>query len=229
MATRSCFSNRFRSIAIAVSLAVLPTSPASSEVLVLVDGQSVETSGPWEVRGGLIIYTTLAGTLSSIRASLVDLEATEIANRPVTAAQDDSREIDAPALVIKQEDVGAASDATVSTARLVAHLSTLDALEARRLVEALRPSVERVVRLDLEVDILSPRGFDRTIALLESDVVRFRQLASDTSDPDLSKSFGLLASDTERFVRLARSDSEAALEEIAAGWRQLRELIGYQW
>ncbi len=177
----------------------------------------------------MIIYTTLAGTLSSIRASLVDLEATEIANRPVTAAQDDSREIDAPALVIKQEDVGAASDATVSTARLVAHLSTLDALEARRLVEALRPSVERVVRLDLEVDILSPRGFDRTIALLESDVVRFRQLASDTSDPDLSKSFGLLASDTERFVRLARSDSEAALEEIAAGWRQLRELIGYQW
>ena len=201
---------------------------ARAEILVLVDGQTVETDGPWEVRGGQIVYTARGGTLSSIRASLVDMVATEEANRPPPPPDQAPPAPRPPALVIKQGDVGYASESAVSTARFAALLASLDEAERLRIVRALLPSLRRIVRLDVEVDILSPGGLERTIPLLESDVVKFRRLAASETDPALSEAYDLLASDTERFVSLARSHSGAALDEIADGWRELRRAIGYQ-
>jgi hypothetical protein len=61
-------------------------APAAADWLVLGDGGRVETRGPWEIRSGLVVFTLPNGTLSSVRATQVDLEAsraaTEIAARP---------------------------------------------------------------------------------------------------------------------------------------------------
>lgn len=71
----------------AVMLAALLTAaPAAADWLVLTGGERIETRGTWEVRGGLVVFTLPNGTLSSLRGSEVDLEAsraaTEAALRP---------------------------------------------------------------------------------------------------------------------------------------------------
>ncbi len=45
--------------------------------LVTRDGTSIETDGPWRVKGRLVVFELPNGTLSSLRLSLVDLEASE--------------------------------------------------------------------------------------------------------------------------------------------------------
>ncbi len=48
---------------------------AGADLLVMKDGTRVETRGPWEVKGRLLVFTHTDGKLASIRASEVDLEA----------------------------------------------------------------------------------------------------------------------------------------------------------
>ena len=76
-------------LAAALVLAIA-AAPAAADWLVLTDGSRVETRGTWEVRGGLAIFTLGNGTLSSLRASDVDLEAsaaaTEAEQRPAAPA-----------------------------------------------------------------------------------------------------------------------------------------------
>lgn len=55
-------------------LAVL-AQPADADILVLRDGHRLETDGPWEVRGGQVVFRTPHGVLSSLRLDEVDLEA----------------------------------------------------------------------------------------------------------------------------------------------------------
>ena len=63
------------SLAVAVAFGA---APVGADWLVLSDGGGrVETRGSWEVRGGLVVFTSTAGTLSSLRASEVDLSASE--------------------------------------------------------------------------------------------------------------------------------------------------------
>lgn len=75
-----------RTSLLAVLALAAAAAPASADWLVLTDGGRVETAGPWEVRGGLVVFTLANGTLSSVRASEVDLPAsaaaTEAAKRP---------------------------------------------------------------------------------------------------------------------------------------------------
>ena len=52
-------------------------SAAGSDVLVTTDGHVVETNGPWEQRGSMVIFTLDNGQLSALRAEDVDFEATE--------------------------------------------------------------------------------------------------------------------------------------------------------
>lgn len=77
---------RLRSATAAIVLAALAAAPAAADWLVLADGSRIETRGPWEVRGGLVVFTLPNGTLSSLRGTEVDLEAsrsaTEAALRP---------------------------------------------------------------------------------------------------------------------------------------------------
>jgi hypothetical protein len=64
--------------------AVLPAVPAAADWLVLRDGSRVETDGPWEVKGRLVVFRLAQGPLSSLRADAVDLEASGEATAAAT-------------------------------------------------------------------------------------------------------------------------------------------------
>lgn len=60
--------------------------PVLGDVLVTRDGSQVETEGPWEVKGRLVVFHQPNGTLVSMRLSEVDLEASEEATAAAQAA-----------------------------------------------------------------------------------------------------------------------------------------------
>jgi hypothetical protein len=53
--------------------------PAAADWLVTQEGARVETRGPWQVKGKLVVFTAADGALSSLRLSLVDLDASRMA------------------------------------------------------------------------------------------------------------------------------------------------------
>ncbi len=80
--------------------------------LVTQDGERIETKGGWQVKGRMVVFTRPEGTLSSLRLSEVDLDASreatiraaEAASRPAASAPALPRR---PARVITTDDVGA--------------------------------------------------------------------------------------------------------------------------
>lgn len=50
-------------------------SPARADWLVTREGGKVETRGPWQIKGKLVVFTRADGSLSSLRATEVDLDA----------------------------------------------------------------------------------------------------------------------------------------------------------
>lgn len=101
--------------AFSLAAAALPL-PAAADWLVTADGERIETKGPWEVRGRLVVYTTPDGTLASLRASRVDLEGSEQAtaeaaaeaSRPPAESAPEPEER-APVLVLTDRDVARAA------------------------------------------------------------------------------------------------------------------------
>jgi hypothetical protein len=63
--------------ALLVTLATTTAAPAAADWLVTSEGARVETHGPWQVKGKLIVFTGADGTLSSLRLSQVDLAASK--------------------------------------------------------------------------------------------------------------------------------------------------------
>ncbi len=78
--------NRLIAATVAALLPVWLATPAAADWLVLRDGSRVETRGPWEVKGKLVVFTTADGQLASLRLAEVDAdasrEATADAARP---------------------------------------------------------------------------------------------------------------------------------------------------
>jgi hypothetical protein len=66
-----------RAVLVSVALAAVlaGTGQVCADWLVTAEGARVETRGPWEVRGKLVVFTAPDGTLASVRLSTVDLEA----------------------------------------------------------------------------------------------------------------------------------------------------------
>ena len=62
---------------------------AAADWLVAKDGSRIETQGPWEVKGRLVVFTTAQGELASMRADDLDLgesrALTEAGPAPATA------------------------------------------------------------------------------------------------------------------------------------------------
>ncbi len=92
------------------ALAALLPAAAAADWLVTRDGDRLETRGPWEVRGRLVVFTSAAGTLSSLRLDEVDLEASREATReaaapPPPAAAEPPAAPPRPALVLTDRDV----------------------------------------------------------------------------------------------------------------------------
>lgn len=67
-------------------------APASGDLLVTRDGSQIETQGPWEVRGRLVVFTRPDGTLASMRLQDVHLEASEEATAAAEAAEEEAAE-----------------------------------------------------------------------------------------------------------------------------------------
>lgn len=69
-------------ICIVFALISLMAVPCAAEWLVTRDGARIEIKGPWKVEGRRVIFTLPNGTLSAMRASEIDFEASEEASRP---------------------------------------------------------------------------------------------------------------------------------------------------
>lgn len=65
--------------ALLVALVVTAAPPVAADWLVTTDGDRIETEGPWKVDGRKVVFTLPGGTLSMMRLSEVDLEASEAA------------------------------------------------------------------------------------------------------------------------------------------------------
>lgn len=68
-----------------IALAVALFLPAAADWLVMRDGSRVETDGPWRVESRVVVFKRPDGTFASVRASDVDLEASEGATREAAA------------------------------------------------------------------------------------------------------------------------------------------------
>jgi hypothetical protein len=83
-------------LAICASVAV----PLHADWLLFNDGSRLETRGPWEVRGELLVFTSTDGTFSSVRLGDVDVEGsrrlTEEAERAKTAPKPEPAEVPTP-------------------------------------------------------------------------------------------------------------------------------------
>lgn len=82
-------------------------APVSADWLVTSDGTRIETEGPWEVQGRQVIFTRKHGTLSALRLSDVDLEASEAATAggqaPAAGAETEVER--RPVLVLTNENI----------------------------------------------------------------------------------------------------------------------------
>lgn len=91
---------------------LLAGSPAAADWLVTREGGRVETRGGWKVKGKLVVFSTLDGTLASLRLADVDLEASERATQEAVAAAKAREEVkpEPPrrksVLVVTDADVG---------------------------------------------------------------------------------------------------------------------------
>ena len=62
---------------IVAAWALMPAPAAVADWLVTADGETIETRGPWKVKGRVVVFTDAKGALSSVRLDDLDLEASE--------------------------------------------------------------------------------------------------------------------------------------------------------
>ena len=91
--------------------------PVRADILVMQDGSRIETDGPWQVEGRQVTFLQKSGTLSAVRLSEVDLEASEAANRETEAVAAAPEPKDKPkvedVLVLTNRDFGLGPDGIV--------------------------------------------------------------------------------------------------------------------
>jgi hypothetical protein len=76
-----------RRLAALAALLGLAALPAGADWLITRQGGRVETRGAWETRGKLVVFRTMDGTLSSLRLTEVDLEASRRATEEAVRAR----------------------------------------------------------------------------------------------------------------------------------------------
>lgn len=89
-------------------------TPAAADWLVLRDGSRIETKGPWQVKGNLVVFTLKTGSLSALKASEVDLDQSAVATSQARAAAAQAGKTDQPkkkpVLVLTDKDVAHVTD-----------------------------------------------------------------------------------------------------------------------
>lgn len=124
-----------RRLAVLAAFSGMAGLPASADWLVTREGAKVETKGPWQVKGKLVVFHLADGSLSSMRLAEVDLDqsrkATEEAERAkaeAEAARSRPPEKKAPVLVVTDKDVRHVDPATVSAAAATEAAAAADSL-----------------------------------------------------------------------------------------------------
>ena len=77
-----------RSALILLGILAAVGSPAAGDWLVTRAGGRVETKGPWQVKGKLVVFTQTDGSLSSLRLTDVDLETSRKATTEATVQKE---------------------------------------------------------------------------------------------------------------------------------------------
>ncbi len=88
-------------------LAVAGSLPAAADWLITGDGHRIETDGPWQVKGRLVVYTDAKGTLCSLRLDEVDIDASKTAGEDAEAQPSavEPAEEKPPVLVLTDKDI----------------------------------------------------------------------------------------------------------------------------
>lgn len=73
-----------------VLLGILAAAPAAGDWLVTRAGGRVETKGPWQVKGKLVVFTQTDGSLASLRLADLDFEASRKATTEATVQKEKS-------------------------------------------------------------------------------------------------------------------------------------------
>lgn len=94
-------------------------SPAPADWLVTRQGDRIETRGPWQEKGKLVVFHTAEGRLSSLRLADVDLAASRAATADAERARTEGEPAAAPPAAPLRE-VRAITDADVGRVREVA-------------------------------------------------------------------------------------------------------------
>lgn len=100
-------------LAVLLLLAVV-ASPAAADWLVTRTGERIEIRGPWQLKGKLVVFTRVDGSLASLRVSEVDLKASERATAEAKAQKDAPPPAAAPE---KKKPVAVVTDETLNRLR----------------------------------------------------------------------------------------------------------------
>ena len=107
-------------------VALLSSSPSHADWLVTMEGASIETRGAWKVSGRMVVFTRTNGTLSSMRLSEVDLDAsysaTEAAHQEPVEEPTSQPETGPSVLSITDADIARGELGLSGTDALVASL-----------------------------------------------------------------------------------------------------------
>jgi len=98
-------------ISLLVGFLAGPIPPAVADVLVTQDGARIQTDGPWEVKGRLVVFTRPDGSLASLRLRDVDLTASEEVTAAEKKAQEEAEQ-DKAATESQDEDKSREGEAT---------------------------------------------------------------------------------------------------------------------
>jgi hypothetical protein len=150
-----------RVIVAACSVMMAAAGLAHADVLVTDEGERITTQGPWTVKGRQIVFTSVTGTLSAVRLSEIDLEASEVATREANAPPTPDpepqvsrpKERRAPVLTITDSDIprgtpvsGGPAEALVGRLRNAFRFDDLEGAMQQVLLEGTSPEVRQVIR-----------------------------------------------------------------------------------
>jgi hypothetical protein len=101
-------------LGLALALAgTLFVAPATADWLVTLDGDRIETQGPWSIQGKLVVFTSPGGGLSSLRLADIDVDASDQLTAASQADQNRPRAVPPTreaTFVLTDNDVGHVDD-----------------------------------------------------------------------------------------------------------------------
>ncbi len=214
---------------------------ATADLLVTRDGESIETRGPWKVKGRQVIFTDIRGVLSSLRFDDVDLEASEEATRkakeppppkPETPAREPQQAAEAPreaVLTLTNKDIGRAPTTTEQARALGEEfgenmgegMGELGQAMAEGMAKGMEIMAEtlgvmaqltpRLQTLDQQFDLDTPEGI-RAAAPGLAGIADFLRSKRSGLSPEATQFVDELADEFDEVAVLARENPEAALE-----------------